>query len=77
VILRLKSRVEADESKIDDKKRRELAKTASAGAGYALMSSYEHALRKEMEDKGKIWENPDYLSLGRSRTQASGEDVGG
>jgi peptidyl-prolyl cis-trans isomerase D len=77
VILRLKSRVEADDSKIDDKKRRELAKTASAGAGYALMSSYEHALRKEMEEKGKIWENPDYLSLGRSRAQASGEDVGG
>jgi peptidyl-prolyl cis-trans isomerase D len=77
VILKLKSRVEADESKIDAKKQKELAKTAASSAGYALMSSYEHSLRKELEDKGKIWENPEYLSLGRSRSQGADEDAGG
>jgi peptidyl-prolyl cis-trans isomerase D len=77
VVLRLKSRVDADESKIDDQKKRELAKSAASGAGYAMMNSYEHALRKELEDKGKIWENPDYMNIGRSRDQAPSEDAGG
>jgi peptidyl-prolyl cis-trans isomerase D len=77
VILKLKSRAEADESQIDAKKQKELAKTAASSAGYALMSSYEHSLRKELEEKGKIWENPEYLSLGRSRSQAGDEDAGG
>jgi peptidyl-prolyl cis-trans isomerase D len=77
VILKLKSRQEVDEAKIDDKKQKELAQTAASSAGYALMTSYEKSLRKELEDKGKIWENPEYLSLGRSRSGAAGEDVGG
>ena len=77
VILRLKSRQEVDESKLDEKKQKELAETAASSAGYALMTSYERALRKELEDKGKIWENPEYLRIGRSRADAAGEDVGG
>jgi peptidyl-prolyl cis-trans isomerase D len=77
VILKLKSRQEVDEAKIDDKKQKELAQTAASSAGYALMTSYEKSLRKELEDKGKIWENPEYLSLGRTRSNAAGEDVGG
>ncbi|MEI6399626.1 MAG: hypothetical protein WCO71_12730, partial [Pseudomonadota bacterium] len=77
VILRLKSRTEADESKLDEKKQKELAQSASSTAGYALMSSYERSLRKELEDKGKIWENPEYLSLGRARSSAPEDDAGG
>jgi peptidyl-prolyl cis-trans isomerase D len=74
VILKLKSRTEPDSSKLDAKKQTELAQTAASSAGYALMTSYERSLRKELEDKGKIWENPEYLSLGRSR---NAEDAGG
>ena len=77
VILRLNSRTEADESKLDEKKQKELAQSASSTAGYALMSSYERSLRKELEDKGKIWENPEYLSLGRARSSAPEDDAGG
>jgi peptidyl-prolyl cis-trans isomerase D len=77
VILRLKSRTEADESKLDEKKQKELAQSASSTAGYALMSSYERTLRKELQDKGKIWENPEYLSLGRARAGAPEDDAGG
>jgi peptidyl-prolyl cis-trans isomerase D len=77
VILKLRSRSEADESKLDTQKQKELAKNAASSAGYALMSSYEHSLRKELQDKGKIWENPEYLSLGRARSQAGDEDAGG
>jgi hypothetical protein len=77
VILRLKSRTDADESKLDEKKQKELAQSASSTAGYALMSSYERSVRKELQDKGKIWENPEYLSLGRSRATNSDDDAGG
>lgn len=72
VILKLKSRTEADPAKLDGKKQTELAQTAASNAGYALMTSYERALRKELEEKGKIWENPEYLALGRSNNDDSG-----
>lgn len=77
VILRLKSRQDVDESKLDEKKKRELAETAASSAGYALMSAYEKSLRKELEQKGKIWENPEYLRIGQSRSDGAGENVGG
>lgn len=77
VILKLKSRTDADPSKLDNKKQTELAQTAASNAGYALMTSYEKALRKELEDKGKIWENPEYLSLGSSRGGDGAQDAGG
>lgn len=77
IILKLKSRQDVDESKLDEKKKKELAESASSSAGYALMTSYEKSLRQELEKKGKIWENPEYLRLGQSRGDSSGEDVGG
>jgi peptidyl-prolyl cis-trans isomerase D len=77
VILKLKSRQDVDESKLDDKKKKELAETAASSAGYALMTSYEKALRKELENKGKIWENPEYLRLGQSRGDGADQDAGG
>jgi peptidyl-prolyl cis-trans isomerase D len=73
VILRLKSRNDVDESKLDEKKQKELAETAASTAGNAMMTSYEKALRKEL----KIWENPDYLNLGQARNGAGDENVGG
>ena len=77
VILKLKSKTEPDASKLDEKKQADLAQTAASSAGYALMTSYERSLRKELEEKGKIWENPEYLSLGRNRGAQTGEDTGG
>jgi peptidyl-prolyl cis-trans isomerase D len=77
VILKLKSRQEVDESKLDEKKKKELAEMAASSAGYALMSAYEKSLRKELEQKGKIWENPEYLSLGQSRGEGADQGAGG
>lgn len=77
VILKLKSRQEVDESKLDEKKKKELAETAASSAGYALMSAYEKSLRKELEQKGKIWENPEYLRLGQSRSEGADQGAGG
>jgi hypothetical protein len=54
-----------------------LAETAASSAGYALMSAYEKSLRKELEQKGKIWENPEYLSLGQSRGEGADQGAGG
>ena len=76
LIVKLKSRVDADQSKLDAKKKEELSRGASSAGGYALLSGYQKSLRKELEDKGKIWENPEYLKIGKRDTSAS-EDVGG
>jgi Lon protease-like protein len=77
VILKLKSKTEPDASKLDEKKQADLAQTAASSAGYALMTSYERSLRKELEEKGKIWENPEYLSLGQSRGEGADQGAGG
>jgi peptidyl-prolyl cis-trans isomerase D len=74
-IAKLKSKEVPDESKLDDKKRRELAEAAASNVGYSLISIYEKALRKELEEKGKIWENPEYLSLGMGK--GNDQDTGG
>lgn len=73
IIARLKSRVAADESKLDDAKKKELVSSASSSSGYALQTSYERSLRKELEAKGKIWQNPEYLSMGQ-RKSGGGDD---
>ncbi len=76
-ILRLKSRVVPDESKLEDKKLRELAKTSSAVAANALLKSYQLSTRKNLEEKGKIWENPEYTTLGKASNGPSGDDAAG
>lgn len=76
LLVRLKVRHAADESKLDDKKRNELATNAANSSGYTILTSYERALRKELEDKGKIWENPEFLRLGQ-RTSGSDQESGG
>lgn len=76
-ILRLKSRVVPDETKLDDKKLKELAKTSSAVAANALLKSYQLSTRKNLEEKGKIWENPQSTTLGKASNGPSGDDDAG
>ncbi|MCX6118703.1 MAG: peptidylprolyl isomerase [Proteobacteria bacterium] len=70
-IVKLKSRIVLDDSKIDDVKRKELAETAANGSGYSLLQAYERTLKKELETKGRIWENPEYLTLGQREAGAN------
>ena len=77
IIVRLKSRIAADESKLDDAKKRELSSSASSSSGYALLTGYERSLRKELDSKGKIWENPEYLSLGQKNKDKEDPDSSG
>lgn len=78
-VARLKTRQVADESKLDDKKKKELAEAASSSSGYALLTSYERSLKKDLEEKGKIWENPEFLALGQRTAASDGskQDSGG
>jgi peptidyl-prolyl cis-trans isomerase D len=76
-ILKLKSRVVPDETKLDAKKLRELAKASSAVAANTLLKSYQTATRKSLEEKGKIWENPEYTSIGKTSNEPAGDDAGG
>jgi len=75
-ILRLKSRKEPDMAKFDDTKRKELAESASFSQGYALFGAIEKTARKDLEASGKIWENPEYMSLDSRRAAADGTDSG-
>ena len=76
-ILRLKSRVVPDETKLDDKKQRELAKSASAVAANSLLKSLQATTRKNLEEKGKIWENPQYTTIGKASNGPAEDDAGG
>ena len=75
LIAKLKARQVADETKLDDKKRKELAESAASSSGSTILSAYERSLRKDLEAKGKIWENPEYLSIGQRRDKD--KDTGG
>ena len=71
-IIRLKARKEPDMSKFDDAKLRELSESASFSQGYAIFGSLEKSARKDLESKGKIWENPEFMSLDSQRAAADG-----
>jgi peptidyl-prolyl cis-trans isomerase D len=75
-VVRLKSKDIADETKLDALKHKELVDSAVSSSGYALQTSYERVLRKDLEAKGKIWENPEFLTLGQ-RSETEGEGSGG
>jgi peptidyl-prolyl cis-trans isomerase D len=78
ILLRMKSRVNADETKLDAKKQKELARSAAYTAGNTLLKSYELSVRKGLEEKGKIWENPEYMTVGKaSNDSGPGDDAGG
>lgn len=76
ILLRLRSRTEADLSKLTPEKKRELAQTASYSQGYAVMAAMEKQVKKEFEDKGRVTRNPRYLSLDKQSPddQSQGSD---
>jgi peptidyl-prolyl cis-trans isomerase D len=70
-IVRLKSRKDADMSKFDDKKSKELAESASYSEGYALFNSLEKKLKDEMQKDSKVWMNPDVLAIDNRKEEAT------
>jgi peptidyl-prolyl cis-trans isomerase D len=61
-ILRLKSRKDADLTKLDKQKKQELAMSASYSEGSSMYQAFEKQVRDELEKKQKIWLNPQYLA---------------
>lgn len=71
-IMRLKNRKDADLSKLDDERKKQLTSTAAYTEGSSLFSTYEKMARQEMEKKESIWMNPEYLALDQRRDPNSG-----
>jgi hypothetical protein len=71
-IFRLKTRKDADMSKFDAEKRKEMTASASFSEGYTLFSAYEKEIREQMEKTAKIWMNPEYLALDDKQTSEKG-----
>lgn len=71
VIARLKSRQEADLSKLTPEKRKELADSSRYMDSYMLFSALTGDIRKRYEDKGKIYRNPEFLNYDQLNRQAS------
>jgi len=76
-ILRLKNRKEPDMAKFNDAKRKELADSASFSQGYAIFGAIEKTARKDLEAKGRIWENPEYVTLDTRQAKKDGAGSGG
>jgi peptidyl-prolyl cis-trans isomerase D len=72
VVIKLKSRIDADEKTLTAEKKKELKDSSAASSAYSIMSNYEKSLRKELEEKGRIWENPKYLTMGQNEQSATG-----
>lgn len=62
-IVRLKNRKEADMSKFDSSKKREIAMMASYSESSQMVEMYEKLAKADLEKRGKIWINPKYLEL--------------
>lgn len=75
-VLRLKSRKDADLSKLDDTKRKQLTSTASYTEGSSLFTAYEKLFRQEMEKKETIRMNAEYLAIDQ-RTKKEKSSEGG
>lgn len=71
-IVRLKSRQEADPSKLTPEKRKELVDSGRYMDSYMLFTSLTSDLRKRYEDKGKIYRNPEYVNYDQLNRQAAG-----
>lgn len=69
-IIRLKTRQDADLSKLDPAKRRELAQTASFTEGAAAYRALEKNVTDELQSSKKVWFNPEYLELDSAREQS-------
>jgi len=60
-ILRLKSKVAADLSKLDSAKRKELAESGKFMEAYGIFNALSADLRKKYEAEGKIYKNPQFV----------------
>lgn len=69
-IVRLKSRKDADLTKFDKEKGRELAESAAYSDGYAVYNAIEKKLKEDMAKDEKIWRNEEYLGMDDRRTGA-------
>ena len=62
-IVRLKDRSKADLSKLDEKKKQELARSAAFSEGYKSYTNYEAKVKDDFEKAKLIYINPHYLAL--------------
>ena len=81
-VLRLKKKSSPDMAKLTDEKKSELRRSEASAFGYAYMNGMEKNLRDELQKRGKIWENPDYMQIdSRKEVADAGDsvpvDVGG
>lgn len=81
-VLRLKKKSSPDMAKLTDDKKSELRRSEAGAFGYAYMNGMEKNLRDELQKRGKIWENPDYMQIdSRKEVADAGDsvpvDVGG
>ncbi len=60
-ILRLKSKVAADLSKLDPAKRKELAESGKFMEAYGIFNALSTDIRKKYEAEGKIYKNPEFV----------------
>lgn len=70
-LLRMKKRTQPDLKKLDDKKTEELQLFSSMRLSRQIYSSMRQALFKDLEEKKKIYKNPEYLALDKPRNNNS------
>ncbi len=73
-VIKLKSRTEADLTKLTVEKREELRDQAKYSQGSALFADFEKGFKAETEKKNSIWLNPSYLALDQ---RTASKDTGG
>ena len=61
-IVRLKSRQDADVSKLTSEKRKELSEASKYMEAYTLFNNISEDIRKRYEKEGKVYKNPDFLA---------------
>ncbi|MBF0443277.1 MAG: peptidylprolyl isomerase [Oligoflexales bacterium] len=66
-VVRLKSISLPDMGKFDEKKRKELLNETRMMDAYAFFTGITSAMKKNYEDSGKIWENPQYRDMDSQR----------
>lgn len=73
-VLRLKKKTAADMSKLTAEKKGELRRNASGELGQSWFSAWEKKTRDELQKRGRIWENPDYLAIDTPSNVANAGD---
>ena len=73
-VLRLKKKTAPDMAKLTAAKKAELHRSESGAFGNAYLTSMEKSLREDLQKRGRIWENPDYLQVDSRKEVA---DIGG